>query len=63
MSICKRGFPTRQGELAVEVRRGKLTVAEMDRILERDMIHYSSVPEETKKRFERRIDGRKKEAV
>lgn len=63
LNIHKCGFPKRQGELAVEVRRGKLTVAEMDRILERDMIHYSSVPEETKKRFERRMDERNKEAV
>lgn len=59
MSIRKCGFPTRQGELAVEVRRGRLTVAEMDRILERDMFQYSSVPEETQRRFENRIYEKK----
>ena len=63
MCIRKSGYPTRQGELAVEVRRGKLTVAEMDRILERDMMHYSSVPEETKERFERRIYEKKRAVV
>lgn len=63
MRIRKDGFPTRQGELAVEVRRGKLTVAEMDRILERDMMHYSSVPEETKERFERQIYEKKRAVV
>ncbi len=55
MSIRKRGFPIRQGELAVEVRRGKMTIEEMDRILEEDMGHYSTVSEETKERFEDRI--------
>lgn len=55
MSIQKRGFPIRLGELAVDVRRGKLSIEEMDCILKEDMQHYAAIPEQEKRRFEKRI--------
>ncbi|EOS42206.1 hypothetical protein V1226_00880 [Lachnospiraceae bacterium JLR.KK009] len=55
MSIKKRGFPIRQGELSVEVRRGKMSVEEMMRILEQDTVHFTHIPEDEKRRFEDRI--------
>lgn len=55
MSIGKRGFPTRQGELSVEVRRGKLPVEEMIQILEQDTLHFSTISAEEKRKFEERI--------
>lgn len=55
MNIQKHSFPIRTGELAVEVRRGKLTVAEMDRILTEDSAHYSAIADEEKQQFESRI--------
>lgn len=58
MSIGKRGFPIRQGELAVEVRRGRMTIEEMDRTLAEDISHYSAISEEEKQRFEERIRRR-----
>jgi len=60
MSIKKRGMPIRQGELSVEVRRGKMTLEEMDRILERDTKHYTTISKQEKRRFEDRIQIKEK---
>ena len=56
LSIQKRGFPIRLGELAVAVRRGKLTVEEMDYILEKDNNNFSVLEEAYRKKFGSRID-------
>ena len=55
MSIEKRGFPVRTGELAVLVRRGKLTQEEAAAMLQQDFENFREVPQETKDRFYQRI--------
>ncbi len=55
MSIEKRGFPIRAGELAVLVRRGKLTKEESQEILKKDYESFQEVSQETKDKFFQRI--------
>ena len=55
MSIEKRGFPVREGELAVLVRRGKLTKEKAQAILQQDIENFHEVPKDIQDRFFRRI--------
>lgn len=55
LSIKKRGCPIRQGELAVLVRMGKLSLEEAKQELEADSALYQNPDEELKKRFEQRL--------
>lgn len=59
MSIQKRGFPIRTGELAVSVRRGELSMEEAEKIAREDREHFSEVPEQIKKEFYDRISVKK----
>ncbi len=49
--IKKTGYPIRLGELAVEVRRGKMSISEMDQIIKKDIEKYSDIGELASKRF------------
>lgn len=55
MSMKKRGHPIRLGELAVEVRRGRMKIEEMDEILGKDTAHFAQVDEASLQRFRDRI--------
>ncbi|MBD5464991.1 MAG: hypothetical protein HDR22_04100 [Lachnospiraceae bacterium] len=55
MSLEKRGFPIRTGELAVSVRRGELSIEEAEQIAQKDQENFKEVPEEIKKQFYDRI--------
>ncbi|MBD5545169.1 MAG: hypothetical protein HDR01_13280 [Lachnospiraceae bacterium] len=55
MSLEKRGFPIRTGELAVSVRRGELTIEEAEEIAKKDQENFQEVPPEIRKRFYDRI--------
>lgn len=56
MSICKRGFPIRMGELAVLVRMGDMTLEEKERILLEDMELYGEISIDKQERFYERIN-------
>ncbi|MCI9532310.1 MAG: hypothetical protein HFH38_11335 [Lachnospiraceae bacterium] len=55
MSIEKRGFPIRTGELAVLVRRGKMTKEEAQDILKQDYENFKEIPQEDQDKFYQRI--------
>ena len=55
LSLVKRGYPIRTGELAVLVRSGELTKEEASAMLEEDRKQYASVDPELKDRFYQRI--------
>ena len=55
LSIVKRGYPIRTGELAVLVRSGELSKEEAAELLKKDYEAYQEIPEESKKRFYDRI--------
>ncbi len=59
MSLQKRGFPIRTGELAVSVRRGELSLEEADKIAKEDRENFMEVPEQLKKEFYDRISVKK----
>lgn len=56
MSIEKRGYPIRTGELAVLVREGKMTKEEAAKELNEDREQFTNVEESLIKRFEKRIE-------
>lgn len=60
MSMKKRGHPIRLGELAVEVRRGRMTIEEMDEILAGDRSNFTRIDEESMQRFQNRIQMRQR---
>lgn len=55
MSLEKRGFPIRTGELAVSVRRGELSIEEAEQIAQKDRENFKEVPEKIRKQFYERI--------
>lgn len=55
LSLVKRGYPIRTGELAVLVRSGELTKEEASAMLEEDRKQYASVDPELRDRFYQRI--------
>lgn len=55
LSLVKRGYPIRTGELAVLVRCGELTKEEASAMLEKDREQYAFVDPELKERFHKRI--------
>lgn len=59
MSLQKRGFPIRTGELAVSVRRGELSMEEAEKIAQEDRKNFMEVPEQMKKEFYDRISVKK----
>ena len=61
MSIGKSGYPVRLGELAVEVRRGRMSVEEMEGILAGDMENFAQIEDEKSRRFQERIQIRSRE--
>jgi len=56
LSIEKRGYPVRTGELAVLVRMGEMTAEEAEACLEEDRQQYTSVSPELEQRFMNWID-------
>ncbi|MDO4275481.1 MAG: 7-cyano-7-deazaguanine synthase [Eubacteriales bacterium] len=55
LSIEKRGYPVRTGELAVLVRRGELTKEEASAVLEEDRKRYSEIDPKLRAHFNKRI--------
>ncbi|MDC7290319.1 7-cyano-7-deazaguanine synthase [Blautia schinkii] len=55
LSIVKRGYPVRTGELAVLVRRGELTKEEASAILKDDKKRYKKIDRQLEGRFYNRI--------
>lgn len=55
LSIVKRGYPIRTGELAVQVRAGELTLEEASEILKKDADTYGRAEPETEEKFYKRI--------
>lgn len=56
MSIEKRGFPIRTGELAVAVRRGELTIEEAKEICDKDRENFTEISSELEEQFYQRIN-------
>ena len=55
LSIKKRGYPVRTGELAVQVRRGEMTRQEAEQELQADRERYQTVDPELETRFYERV--------
>lgn len=59
MSLEKKGFPIRTGELAVAVRRGEISIEEAEKIAQGDKENFKEVPEDVKDKFYERISVKK----